>query len=305
MFKAVLSSLRKNLVAGILVFVPVAVTVWFVYFAWELINRPLVALFDWLLGEAAGPLTTPGVGLFVIMAAIYLLGLIARSFVGRWIVNVTDAVLERLPVIRTVYKALKQILGAIFSGGEGRFRDVVLFEYPRKGIYSIGFVTSATLGEPQEKTQEQMVNVFLPTTPNPTSGFLLLVPRTQVRYLSMSSEEAVRFIISGGMVQPQAADLDAADSIEATASATAGEAFPPQAAVEPDGDPRSKRGGAWRLRPDHAGHGHTGPAPGERAKGGEGESPGPEGPAGPPDGKLGPAADEGPRDGKGELPCGE
>jgi uncharacterized membrane protein len=215
-------SLRKNLGAGILVFVPLALTLWLAYAAWDWVNAPLVALFRMPPPEAKGVipaiarflhgtfgpaveiLARPGVGLLLLILIIYILGMLARTFLGRWFVALTDAVLARLPVIRTIYMALKQILGAILSGGEGRFRQAVLFEYPRKGIYSVGFVTSPSHGEVQERTEKETVNIFLPTTPNPTSGFLLLVPREDLTYLDMSVEDAVKLIISGGMVIPPA-----------------------------------------------------------------------------------------------------
>jgi len=217
---AVLSALRKNIGAGLLVFVPVALTIWLVTVVWTWLDSPIRALFRepppgatglWaavaraLVRVTAGGITVldrPGVGLFVLFAAIYVLGLLTRTFLGRGLVAIGEAIVRRLPLVRNIYTGTKQILAAVLAGGQGSFRDAVLFEYPRKGIYAIGFVTSASRGEIQDRTREDTVNVFLPTTPNPTSGFLLMVPRGDLTYLEMTVEDAVKLIISGGIVAP-------------------------------------------------------------------------------------------------------
>jgi uncharacterized membrane protein len=113
-----------------------------------------------------------------------------------------ERLVSRVPVVRTIYGVLKQIFDAVLAQSEGAFREVVLIEYPRKGIWVIGFITSNTQGEVQRVTPDDMVNVFLPTTPNPTSGFLLFVPRQDCRTLNMSVEEGVKLVISGGIVSP-------------------------------------------------------------------------------------------------------
>lgn len=219
-FHAVLSALRKNIGAGLLVFVPVALTVWLVTVVWTWLDSPVRSLFRepppgatglWaavaraLVRASAGAITVldrPGVGLFVLFAGIYVLGLLTRTFLGRGLVAIGEAIVRRLPLVGNIYTGTKQILAAVLAGSGGSFRDAVLFEYPRKGIYAIGFVTSPSRGEIQDRTREETVNVFLPTTPNPTSGFLLMVPRNDLTYLEMTVEDAVKLIISGGIVSP-------------------------------------------------------------------------------------------------------
>lgn len=221
LFPAVLSALRKNIGAGILVFVPVAFTVWLVTVVWMWLDSPVRSLFREPPPQATGlvaavaralhgvsggtiaVLDRPGLGLFVLFAGIYLLGLLTRTFLGKGLVALGEAIVHRLPLVGNIYRGTKQILAAILSGGEGHFRHAVLFEYPRKGLYAIGFVTSPSRGEIQDRTREDTVNVFLPTTPNPTSGFLLMVPRSDLTYLEMTVEDAVKLIISGGIVAPE------------------------------------------------------------------------------------------------------
>lgn len=219
-FNAVLSALRKNIGAGLLVFVPVALTIWLVTVVWTWLDSPIRALFREpapgatgfgaavaraLVRLTAGGITVldrPGVGLFVLFAGIYVLGLLTRTFIGRGLVAIGEAIVRRLPLVGNIYTGTKQILAAVLAGGQGSFRHAVLFEYPRKGIYAIGFVTSASRGEIKDRTREDTLNVFLPTTPNPTSGFLLMVPGSDLTYLEMTVEDAVKLIISGGIVAP-------------------------------------------------------------------------------------------------------
>jgi uncharacterized membrane protein len=212
-----------NVGAGILVFVPIPFTVWLVYVVWGWVDGSLRRLFlmpapdesgiipavarflHRVFGDEVAILAKPGAGLLALILFIFVIGLLARTFLGRLFVRIGEAIVGRLPVIRTIYLGLKQILEAILSGGGRHFRDVVLFEYPRKGIYAVGFVTGTSRGEVQDRTPEETVNVFLPTTPNPTSGYLLLVPRAELTYLDMNVEDAVKLIISGGIVAPKGA----------------------------------------------------------------------------------------------------
>ena len=260
-FHAVLSALRKNIGAGLLVFVPVALTVWLVTVVWTWLDSPIRSLFRepppgatgfWaalaraLVRVSAGSVTVldrPGVGLFVLFAGIYVLGLLTRTFLGRGLVAIGEAIVRRLPLVGNIYTGTKQILAAVLAGGEGHFRDAVLFEYPRKGIYAIGFVTSPSRGEVQDRTREETVNVFLPTTPNPTSGFLLMVPRSDLTYLEMTVEDAVKLIISGGIVSPDEAKAvrvtNPAAPTAAAAKASPKELAPPE---EPSNDGTEQSG---------------------------------------------------------------
>jgi uncharacterized membrane protein len=138
----------------------------------------------------------------IVFLAITLLGYLSRYFVGKWFLSVTENILDKVPFINTVYKTVKQIVETFSSQQRAVFKKSVLIEYPRKGIWAIGFLTSKTQGEVQAKTNRELRNVFVPTTPNPTSGFLLMIPVEDVYELDMSIGDGMKLIISGGAVAP-------------------------------------------------------------------------------------------------------
>ena len=204
-----LAHLRGWFVAGLLVVAPVGLTLWI---AWELLTfidrwmTPLVpAAYDpntYLNRLVPFNVNVPGVGLIALVIALTLVGLLTRVFIGRYFVHAAERVLHRMPVFRTIYGALKQIFETVLAHKSDAFRQVVLLEYPRRGMWALGFVTGTTEGEVQNTTSDEVVNVFLPTTPNPTSGFLLFLPRSELILLDMKVEEAAKMIISGGIVAP-------------------------------------------------------------------------------------------------------
>ena len=144
----------------------------------------------------------PGVGLVIGVALITVVGALAAGFLGRWIIRLGESILNRMPVVRSIYGASKQILETVISTQSDAFREVVLVEYPRKELWVIGFVTGGTKAEVARRIDIDMVNVFVPTTPNPTSGFLLFCPRKDVIFMDMSVEDAVKLVVSGGIVTP-------------------------------------------------------------------------------------------------------
>ncbi|MEM7570279.1 MAG: DUF502 domain-containing protein, partial [Pseudomonadota bacterium] len=148
------------------------------------------------------PVGIPGLGVLVVVIFLILLGMITANFFGRSLINLGERLVDNLPVVRTIYRTLKQIFETIISQSSMSFRDVVLVEYPRRGLYAIAFITAPTEGEIATRNGVEMVNVFLPTTPNPTSGFLLFVPKDDVTYLDMTVEEGVKYVISAGLVTP-------------------------------------------------------------------------------------------------------
>ena len=189
--------------AGILVTAPIFITF---YLAWLLVTfvdskiTPLIpATYN---PETYLPFALPGLGLLVLIVALMLVGALTAGFVGRLWLRFSERVLSQMPVIRNVYSAVKQILETVLAQQSNAFREAVLIEYPRRGMWAIGFLTGITKGEVQNLTEEQCINVFLPTTPNPTSGFLLFVPKKDIVPLSMSVEDAIKMVISGGIVTP-------------------------------------------------------------------------------------------------------
>ena len=192
--------LRSWFFTGLLVTAPVLLTVYITWAAIELIDGQVASLlpgFGQLIFS-----DVPGVGLIVGVVLITVIGAVAAGFLGRWIIRIGESLLHRTPIVRTIYGAIKQILETVVSSQSDAFREVVLVEYPRKGLWVIGFVTGNTKGEVHSLIKKNMVNVFVPTTPNPTSGFLLFCPRTEVIFMKMSVEAAVKLVVSGGIVTP-------------------------------------------------------------------------------------------------------
>ena len=144
------------------------------------------------------PFSIPGLGLLVLLISVTLIGAMTAGLLGRYLVRTGEGLLNRMPVIRSVYNATKQIFETVLAQQSQAFREAVLVEYPRRGIWAIGFITGTTKEEVQNLTAEETVNIFLPTTPNPTSGFLLFVPRKDVVHLDMAVEDAIKMVISGG-----------------------------------------------------------------------------------------------------------
>lgn len=200
---ALMARLRAYFFAGILVTAPVSITV---YLAWQLVSfvdSRVAALFPARLNpESYLPFAVPGLGVVVVVTSLVLIGAATAGYFGRLLTAFFDAALTRMPIVRSVYGALKQIIETVLAKKSGAFREAVLIEYPRRGIWTIGFLTGVTEGEVQAVTGQEVINVFIPTTPNPTSGFLLFVPRTDIITLAMPVEDALKMVVSGGIVTP-------------------------------------------------------------------------------------------------------
>ncbi|MQX35305.1 DUF502 domain-containing protein [Roseospira navarrensis] len=191
--------LRNHFLAGILVTAPAAITF---FVAWKFIQFVDERVAAFIPQQYHLPFSIPGVGLLIMVAVLIGIGAFATGLVGRILFRLGERVLNRMPLIRNIYGALKQILETVLAQQSTAFRQVVLVEYPRRGIWAIAFITGVTEGEVQNLTAQECVNVFLPTTPNPTSGFLLFVPRQDLIVLDMTVEEGIKMVISGGIVTP-------------------------------------------------------------------------------------------------------
>ena len=202
--------LRRYLVAGILVWAPLAVTYWLLKIAVGVMDRTL----KWIpsdyqpgillqqLFQTEQPVHIPGLGVIMALAILLLTGVLAANFVGRAFVGGWESLMDRIPVVRSVYSAAKNFAEIVFSDSSQSFKNVLLIQYPRKGLYSLAFQTATKLGEVQGRTGEEVVCCFVPTTPNPTSGFIIIVPRKDVTVLDMEVDEALKMIISLGVVIP-------------------------------------------------------------------------------------------------------
>lgn len=206
--------LKNDLIAGLLVIIPLATTIWLsiTIAAWVIdfltrIPKQLNPFND--LNPLLLTLLNLAVGLAVPLLSILLIGLMARNIAGRWLLDVGERILQAIPLAGAVYKTLKQLLETLLRDTNGRFRRVVLVEYPRKGIWTIAFVTSALSPAIQSQMPEPMLSLFIPTTPNPTTGWYAIVPESEVMNLAMSIEDAFKVVVSGGIVNPSPTILTA------------------------------------------------------------------------------------------------
>ena len=197
-----MGTLKKYLIAGVLVWLPLGVTV--------LVVKLFVDLMDWTLlliplqyrPETLLGFSVPGFGVILSIIIILFTGMIAANLLGGKLVALWELILSRIPLVRSVYAAVKQLTETLFSSSGQSFRKVLMIEYPRKGAWTLAFQTGTEIGEAQRKTGEEVVNVYVPTTPNPTSGFFLMIPKKDVIELDMSVDEGLKMIISMGVVVP-------------------------------------------------------------------------------------------------------
>jgi uncharacterized membrane protein len=194
-------SLRSYLLAGLVVWLPILITMGVLRFIIDLLDNTLALIPrafqpDQLLG-----IHIPGLGVILSFILLISTGILATNFFGQRIVSWGESVLAKIPFVRSIYNAVKQIINTLLSTNSEAFRKVLLIEYPRKGLWSIAFQTGSASEEINQFAQEDMVSVFIPTTPNPTSGFLMMVPKVDTKELTMSIDEALKFIISLGVMQ--------------------------------------------------------------------------------------------------------
>ena len=245
-----LTNLRNSFLTGIVVIAPVGLTVWLIWtvigwvdgFVWPfvpdsyqpnaLLNRWLTApdgsqrlpwLFTWLDGNGDGmiEINVRGLGVVVFLLFTIMVGWIAKGLIGRSLIGFGERLVDRTPVVRSIYSGIKQLAETVFAQSERSFEKACLIEYPRKGIWAIGFISTEAKGEVAAKAAptSSMLSIFVPTTPNPTSGFLLFFPREDVIELDMSIEDAAKLVISAGLVYPNGKDAKAALETEFRKSA--------------------------------------------------------------------------------------
>lgn len=204
--------LKKYLLAGLLVWLPLVVTVWVLYTVWGAVD----GLFVWVLratqavtpqaghGQLDSLRDVPGLGVLVVFVALLLTGAFAANFFGQWALRQGGRIVQRIPIVKSIYSSVKQVSDTLFSSSGNAFREAVLVEYPRAGAWTIAFVTGRPSGEVAEALPGDHTSLYVPTTPNPTSGFFIMVPTQALRPLHMSVDEALKYIISMGVVAPPA-----------------------------------------------------------------------------------------------------
>jgi len=201
----VLRWLRNRFLTGLVVAAPIGITVWLIYTFVAFVDRVIKPLIpDRYNPETYLPIGIPGMGVLIAVLGLTLLGALAANFFGRTLIDIGERIVNGVPLIRNIYSALKQIVETVFQGQQNAFQEVVLVEYPMAGSYAVAFVASEGKGVIKQTVGqgEPVIGVFIPTTPNPTSGFLLFIPRSKAVALDLSVEEAAKLIISFGMVTP-------------------------------------------------------------------------------------------------------
>ena len=195
--------LRGRFFAGIVIAAPIAISISIVYWLITVIDARVKPLLPPILDpETYTNIAIPGVGVLVAIVALTLLGAVATNLIGRAALRLSDRILSRIPVVSNIYNAFKQLFELLASSDQNNFQEVVLVEYPKRGTWCLGFLTARAKGEIKTKLSLDYVGVFVPTTPNPTSGFLMYIPDSEVIHLKMSVEEGARMIISAGLVVP-------------------------------------------------------------------------------------------------------
>ncbi len=197
-----MSFLRRYLIAGLLIWVPLGVTSLVLMWLVDVMDRTLLLLPHQYQPETLLGVRIPGLGIVLTVAVLLVTGVVAANLFGRRLVAGWESLLSRIPLVRSIYMGVKQLMEMLFSPGGQSFRKVLLIEYPRAGLWTLAFQTGVTVGEAQHKTGRDVVNVYVPTTPNPTSGFFLMVPQRDVVELDMSVDDGLKMLISMGAIVP-------------------------------------------------------------------------------------------------------
>ena len=202
--------MKKYILTGLLVWLPLAITIWVL----KNVIGTLDGVFAWMMVAAQAILPQslhpflhelqqiPGLSVIVLVTALWLTGVAVTNMAGQWLLNQSNRVLSNIPIVKSIYNSVKQVSDTLFSSSGQAFREAVLVQYPRQGSWTIAFVTGKPSGEVADALVSEHVTLYVPTTPNPTSGFMLIVPRADVRVLDMSVDEALKYIISMGVVAP-------------------------------------------------------------------------------------------------------
>ncbi len=192
--KSIFARLRNNFIAGVVVLIPIGITLYLTLFFIRISGKIIPKELN---PNNYLPFDIPGLEIVVALFFITLIGWISLSFIGKKLFEIINNILKRIPILRTIYSAIGQMTES-FTKTDNNQKSVVLLEYPRKGVWAVGFATRENTGLIKEKIKDELINVFVPTTPNPTSGFLLMVPKKELIYLNVSFEQASKFIVSAG-----------------------------------------------------------------------------------------------------------
>ena len=202
--------MKKYFIAGILVWAPLAITIWVITWGVSVLDGVFGSIMSAIMAVTPGDTqptlksfrAIPGLGVIIVLAIIFVSGLLAANYAGQWWIKLWDRFINRIPIVKSIYSSVKQVSDTLFSSKGNAFRQAVLIPYPRNGSWTIAFVTGNPAQEVANKLKEEHLNVFVPTTPNPTSGFFMIVPKADMIELNMTVEEALKHIVSMGSVPP-------------------------------------------------------------------------------------------------------
>ena len=194
--------MRKYFITGLLILVPLAITLWVLNLIIGTMDQSLLLLPQQWRPEALFGFHILGLGTLLTLVVIFLTGLATRNFIGKHVIRIWEALLVRIPVVNTIYSSVKQVSDTLFSSSGNAFRKAMLIEYPRAGCWTIAFLTGVPGGDVKNHLQGDFISVYVPTTPNPTSGFFLMLPRADAIELEMNVDEALKYIVSMGVVSP-------------------------------------------------------------------------------------------------------
>lgn len=198
--------IRNIFLTGVAVTIPIAFTLFILKFLFNTLDKSVSPYFTKLLISMGVPMANvyrPGLGVVMTLVVIFLVGLFTKNFFGAKLIQLGEMIVEKIPFVSNIYSGIKQVVTTIANTETQAFKKVVMVEFPRKGVYAIGFVSSEARGEVQQKTENEVINVIIPTTPNPTSGFLVFAPKEDIIELDMTIEDGIKLIISCGIVTPK------------------------------------------------------------------------------------------------------
>lgn len=195
--------MRKYFITGLLILVPLAITLWVLNLIIGTMDQSLLLLPEKWRPAAVFGFNIPGLGSILTLLIVFLTGLATRNFIGKQVVNAWELLLTRIPVVSTIYTSVKQVSDTLFSSSGNAFRKAVLVQYPRQGAWTIAFLTGVPGGDVKNHLHGDYVSIYVPTTPNPTSGFFLMIPRADAIELDMNVDEALKYIVSMGVVSPE------------------------------------------------------------------------------------------------------
>ena len=207
-----MTSLKKYIIAGLLVWLPFAATIVIIKLLIDLLDKTILLLPpEWQPENLIG-ITIPGLGIILAVLILLMTGMLAANLFGRRLVEFWEKLLNRIPFVRSIYSSVKQISNTIFGPSGKAFRKVIMMQYPRKGLWSIGFLTNDNLGNELGSVDDELVAVFIPTTPNPTSGFIIMSRKDEIVELGMTVEDGFKLVISMGVITPQDSALKKMES---------------------------------------------------------------------------------------------